>query len=86
MKLKKETEYPHVQEEKEQDTAATVHKGQPVKFLRDRQVREILPVSRSTLWRWCRSGIFPKPVMLNNSKFWRSDLVAAWVDQQRGRN
>jgi prophage regulatory protein len=33
-------------------------------FLRMKQVLELLPVARSTLYSWIKQGKFPKPVKL----------------------
>lgn len=32
--------------------------------LRERQILALIPVSRSTLWRWVDEGRFPKPLKL----------------------
>ena len=37
-------------------------------------------VSHSTLWRWCVSGTFPKPVRVGPRRtFWRVQDVEAWA-------
>jgi predicted DNA-binding transcriptional regulator AlpA len=77
MKLKTQAGDLHVQE----NAAKTAQMGQPIRMLRVGQIREIVPISRSTLWRWCRAKTFPQPIRLNNSRFWRSDQVAAWIEK-----
>lgn len=51
-------------------------------LLRAEQVRKIVPVSRTTLWRWTRDCGFPRPIRVGNCRFWRADAVYAWIDHQ----
>lgn len=50
-------------------------------FLNFHEVRRLTGgKSRSTLWRWCRDGRFPKPERIGpNSIAWRQSAVSAWV-------
>jgi len=34
------------------------------RFLRVAEVIEVVAVSRTTIWRWCREGRFPRPRQL----------------------
>ncbi len=43
----------------------------PIGYLRDPQVRQIIPVSRSAWWAGVKSGKYPKPVKL-------SERCTAW--------
>lgn len=44
------------------------------------QVRQLVPVSRTTVWSWRRQGNFPKPVRLSPSRVaWRESEVRAWI-------
>lgn len=46
-------------------------------------LREVLPVSASTLWRYVKAGKFPKPVKLSERvTAWRSEDVRAWINAQ----
>jgi len=49
-------------------------------LITEREVRaHFARVSHSTLWRWCRGGIFPKPVRIGPRRtFWRLEDVQAW--------
>lgn len=49
-------------------------------YLQDRQVGERYGVSRTTLWRWCKSDpSFPKPVALSpGCSRWRIDDLEKW--------
>ncbi len=49
--------------------------------LREKQVRELVPISRSTLWDWVRDGTFPAPTKLSSKvTVWRRAEVQAWLD------
>ena len=50
-------------------------------FLRESDVLELIPISRTTLWRWVRQGTFPRPVKLSNAvTVWKAGKVQAWID------
>lgn len=52
-------------------------------FVRERELLEVLPVSRSTLLRMVKSGAFPAPRYLNAQiKYWLVCDVLAWAEQQ----
>lgn len=49
-------------------------------YLRQPQVLAIVPISSTTLWRWCSKSLFPKPVKIGpNSTAWREEDVQAWL-------
>ena len=44
------------------------------------QVIEKIQVPKSTLYKWMKKGLFPKPVVLGiRSVGWRSSDVTAWL-------
>lgn len=52
-------------------------------LLRERQVLELLKVSRATLRRWIRNSIFPPPQTLQGRiKVWRASHVRDWVSKR----
>jgi prophage regulatory protein len=52
----------------------------PLRLLRFGEVRQRTGLSRSTIWRMERSGIFPKRVKVSvNVVAWREDEVDAWI-------
>jgi len=64
--------------------------AQGERFLRESQLiagpAPIVPISRSTLWRWVRVGSFPKPVKLSAQvTAWRSSEVERWLAQAGAR-
>jgi predicted DNA-binding transcriptional regulator AlpA len=50
-------------------------------YLRERQILKLLPISRSTLWRWVRSGQFPKPIKISQGvTVWSQENVDAFMN------
>jgi prophage regulatory protein len=48
-------------------------------MLVEEQVLEIVPVSRSTLWRMERSGKFPRSIYISkNRRVWFEDEISEW--------
>jgi prophage regulatory protein len=83
-------------------TAANRHEAEtesvaPAKFgprrmLNEKQVLEIIPVSRTTLFRMEKAGRFPKSTYISpNRRVWFADQIIAWqnavdeFDPRRGR-
>ncbi len=55
------------------------------RLIRRREVQELVGnPSRTTLWRWCRDGNFPRPIRLSSSGFlvWKLADVLAWMDER----
>ena len=52
----------------------------PLRLLRFGEVRQRTGLSRSTIWRMERSGMFPQRVRISvNVVAWREDEVTAWI-------
>jgi prophage regulatory protein len=67
-------------------------KSGPRRMLNEKQVLEIVPVSRTTLFRMEKAGRFPKSTYISpNRRVWFADQIIAWqnaVDEfnpNRGR-
>lgn len=41
----------------------------------------LLPVSRTTLWNYIRTGFFPPPIRLNNRNVWPCEQVDRWTQE-----
>jgi prophage regulatory protein len=56
------------------------------RIVRQRELRERIPVDDSTIWRWEQAGKFPRRIRLGpNSIGWRESEIAQWLDdRQRG--
>jgi len=52
------------------------------RFLRLPQVLERIPVSKSSWWNGCRSGIYPAPVKLSaRTTVWKESDIDALINQ-----
>ena len=50
------------------------------------QLLERIPLNRSTIWKMCREGRFPRPIQLSPARIgWRWTAVLAWL-QEREEN
>jgi prophage regulatory protein len=55
-------------------------------MLNEKQVRAIVPVSHTALWRLVTKGQFPKPTFVSpNRCFWFQDVVLAWQNEIEGQ-
>jgi len=63
--------------------------SQSWRLINRRQLRQLVPVSDMTIWRWIKAGIFPEPIKINGRNYWREDSVyealAAGVDAPEDR-
>ncbi len=51
-----------------------------MRFVRPEEVRKMLGVSRTTLWRMVRAGGFPRPVLISERRCgYLLDEVQAWM-------
>lgn len=51
-------------------------------LLRERQVLQLIPVSRATFHRWLRKGMFPMGYRLTPQiVVWRAEVVLDWIDR-----
>lgn len=54
-------------------------------FVRQAQILRLVPVSRSTLWRYVRDGLFPRPLKLSTGvTVWRAEEVRRWISEYHG--
>ena len=59
----------------------------PRKMLLEEQVLDIVPVSRSTLWRMERDGKFPRSTFISsNRRVWFEDQIVDWQSSVDERN
>lgn len=53
-------------------------------LLREARVIERLDISKRTLWRWVKKGLFPEPVVVGpNAVRWRSDQLDEWLTARK---
>jgi prophage regulatory protein len=56
--------------------------GGPRRMLNEKQVLEIVPISRTTLFRMEKMGRFPRSTYISpNRRVWFADQVAAWQSE-----
>jgi prophage regulatory protein len=74
------------------DAGGGAVKSRPRRMLNEKQVLEIVPVGRTTLYRMAKAGRFPKSTYITpNRRVWFEDEIIAWqnaVDEfnpNRGR-
>ena len=67
-------------------------KSRPRRMLNEKQVLDIVPLSRTTLYRMEKAGRFPKSTYISpNRRVWYEDEIIAWqaavdeFDPRRGR-
>lgn len=54
----------------------------PRKMMTEEEVLDIVPVSRSTLWRMERAGKFPRATYISaNRRCWFEDQIIAWQNE-----
>jgi prophage regulatory protein len=64
----------------------TPDKPGPRRMLSEKQVLEIVPVGRTTLYRMEKAGQFPKGSYISaNRKIWFEDELIAWQNEVNGR-
>jgi prophage regulatory protein len=53
------------------------------KILRFSELKELIPLSRSTLWRRVKNGQFPQPISLGGIAVgWKLSDVKAWINNK----
>lgn len=57
------------------------------RYMRQSQILpDIVPIGKSTLWRWVRAGRFPEPVKIGaNITAWRVEDVREWIAKKEGK-
>ena len=54
-----------------------------IRFMRRREVMELLGLSHTTIYKMVEEGRFPRPLRIGpNTTRWRSDQVDAWMKEQ----
>ena len=52
-------------------------------YLRVPEITQKLGLDRTTIWRWCRDGLFPRPVKLGRQAIaWPTSEIDAWAAQR----
>lgn len=67
------------------DVDLNAPKPQGKALLRLRDVRKLVPLSRPTIYRRIREGLFPAPVKDGRCSFWDEDEVKAYAEKLLGQ-
>jgi prophage regulatory protein len=54
------------------------------RVINTRELLDLIPLTRSTIWKLAREGRFPKPIQLTPSRIgWQLSEVLAWVADRK---
>ncbi|MGF1793329.1 helix-turn-helix transcriptional regulator [Photobacterium profundum] len=54
-------------------------------YMTNAQICRYFCIERTTLWRWCRSGYFPKPDTYGTLKRWKIETVEQFEQNNKRR-
>ena len=58
-----------------------VHSIHSKRLLRINQVLALVPVGKSSWWKGCKEGIYPKPIKLGpRTTVWRAEDITAFIE------
>ena len=76
-----------LEEAEAQDAAVKIEHFKPRVMLNEKQVLEIVPVGRTTLYRMEKVGRFPRSTYISpNRRVWFEDEIIAWQNAVDERN
>jgi len=58
------------------------HRDISERLLPRRELRNLVPVSDMTIWRWERDGQFPRHLSINGRNYWLRSEVCGWIAAQ----
>lgn len=50
------------------------------------EVEQATSLERTTIWRRCRTGMFPAPGYVANRRVWRASVIETWVREELERS
>lgn len=64
-----------------------VHDLNPIGMMRAKQVLELVPFGRASLWKFAKDGTFPAPIRVTGGiTAWCNEDVIEWLEAQRAAN
>ncbi|MGA0569597.1 helix-turn-helix transcriptional regulator [Variovorax sp. VNK109] len=58
----------------------------PIRYIRLPEVRQMVPLSRATIWRKSKDGSFPRPVKLSQGiTAWSVLAIEQWIADKEGK-
>lgn len=59
----------------------------PIGMMRAKQVLELVPFGRASLWKFAKNGQFPAPIRVTGGiTAWRNKDVIGWLEAQSAAN
>lgn len=59
----------------------------PIGMMRAKQVLELVPFGRASLWKFAKNGQFPAPIRVTGGiTAWRNADVIKWLESQTAAN
>lgn len=69
------------------EKAKHIQEINPMGMMRAKQVLELVPFGRASLWKFAKTGQFPAPVRVSAGvTAWRNADVIAWFEAQSAAN
>lgn len=56
-------------------------KSSSTKLIRESELREMIPIYHSTVWRCVNMGVLPSPVKMGRNTFWAKSEVKASINK-----
>lgn len=56
--------------------------NEEIRFLRTKQVLELVALSRTTIYRLSHKGEFPKPVRIGSASVWCESEIKSWMKER----
>ncbi len=64
-----------------------IHDLNPIGMMRAKQVLELVPFGRASLWKFAKNGTFPAPIRVTGGiTAWRNKDVIEWLEAQSAAN
>ena len=64
-----------------------VHDINPMGMMRAKQVLELVPFGRASLWKFSKTGQFPAPIRITGGiTAWRNADILSWLEAQSAAN
>tara|TARA_R110000737_G_scaffold351705_2_gene394753 strand:- start:738 stop:935 length:198 start_codon:yes stop_codon:yes gene_type:complete len=50
-------------------------------YLTESDLMDMFTIGQTTVWRWTKQGLLPKPFFLGRRKFWKREDITAHIDK-----
>lgn len=67
----------------QRDQTADPLSASPGRLIRFKELREMIPLSRTSVWRGVNAGTFPRPCRLSeNVVAWKENEIVEWMNER----